>query len=903
MPSIDFEGRRVEFEEGDTIASALYRVGVRTFTRSIKHHRRRGLYCLTGDCANCLVSVDGTPGVRACVSEATDRMRVHREGGWPSVERDILGITDRLHVLMPVGFYYKTFVRPRIAWPIAERVIRRTTGVGRLPTQATPSIGPSRNVHVDVAVVGAGIAGLSAARAAADRGETVVVADERRVGDASVPGPRRDEIRALAAEVTASGVAVLERHTAVGVYEGPLVPLVGPDEMIRVHARRVVVATGAVEAHPVFPGNDLPGVFLSRGAASLAVRHAIHPGDRVVAVAASRDALEQCEALASAGVRFVAVLSPLAVPDALRAAAAEVIRDGRIVRARGRRRVGAVEIESPRGQRRLDADALVVGLGTVPRDDLLRMAIGLPVAGAGEVTRPGCTVDDARRSGTAAGLGRGDSASAAGGGRGDSASAAGVAVADGTDGYVCPCEDVSMHDLDRAWAEGWRSSEILKRYTTATMGPCRGALCARHLAAYCTRAGGSPSALTTARPPARPVALEDLAAGVHELTERRTSLHERHIDAGGVVGWSGSWKRPYRYGDWREEYRAVRERASVMDVGTLGKFLVAGRDAARLLDIVFPARLDDLEPGRSRYVVALDEAGYVFDDGMVSALEDGRFALTSTSGGAERMDAWLRDRADRFGLHVHLLDLTSALGAINLAGPRAREVLLRLTDDDVGAESLPHLAHANVTVAGVPCRAMRVGFVGEVSFELHHPRARGPELWDALVRAGRDAGLRPHGLDALDLLRLEKGHLYLGQDTLPDDHPWKLGLGWAIAMDKGDFVGRAALERMRARPLERKLVGLRFDTARRGEPRFDAARRGEPRTDATPRRGEPLSLDGRIVGRVTSCARSPAVGASIGMGWLRAVDGAFPSRLRAGAHDATVVDRPFYDRDGARLRA
>jgi sarcosine oxidase, subunit alpha len=877
MASIRFEGRSVPFEDGDTVGAALFRAGVRTFTRSIKHHRRRGLYCLSGDCANCLVSIDGAPGLRSCVTRAVDGMRVRREGGWPSVERDLISVTDRLHALMPVGFYYKAFVRPRIAWPIAERVIRRATGVGTLPTNEPPRRKTSRTAHVDVAIVGAGIAGLSAARAAAERGETVLVAEERSIGDPLLPGPARDAVRSLAVELRShDGVTILERHTAVGVYEGPIVPLVGEDEVVRVHTRRVIVATGAVEAHPVFPGNDIPGVFLSRGAARMAAAHHLAPGSTLVAVVASEDGLEQIRAIVASNVLVgaVTVVTDLALPDDLRARVRSVFRDTRIVRAVGRRALTGVELEDGRGRRRVDADALVVALGSIPRDDLLRMAGGLPVTGAGEVVRPGCGFAEAADGGAAAGRGKGATSPAPG-----------VAAVIGEDGYVCPCEDVSLHDLERAWAEGWRSSEILKRYTTATMGPCQGALCSRHLAAFCARAAGEREApaLTTARPPARPVALEDLAAGVREVVEKRTALHERHLELGGVVDWSGSWKRPYRYGEWREEYRAVRERVSVMDVGTLTKFVVAGRDAGALLDAVLPTRIADLRPGRSRYVVALDEAGYVMDDGMVSALGEGRFALTTTSGGAERMEAWIRDRADRLGLHVHLLDRTAALGAINLAGPLARELLQRLTDDDVGPEAVPHLAHADVTVAGVPCRAMRVGFVGELSFELHHPRGRGVELWDALLEAGRDLGIRPHGLDALDLLRLEKGHLYLGQDTLPDDHPWKLGLGWAVAMDKGDFVGRTALERMSALPLERKLVGLRFD--------------------AEPQRGAPLSSDGRIVGRVTSRGRSTVLGASIGLGWLRAVDGVFPSRLRAGDVEATVVERPFYDPEGARLRA
>jgi sarcosine oxidase subunit alpha len=172
--------------------------------------------------------------------------------------------------------------------------------------------------------------------------------------------------------------------------------------------------------------------------------------------------------------------------------------------------------------------------------------------------------------------------------------------------------------------------------------------------------------------------------------------------------------------------------------------------------------------------------------------------------------------------------------------------------------------------------------VGELSFELHHPRGKSVGLWDALLEAGRRWDIRPHGLDALDVLRLEKGHFYLAQDTMPDDHPSKLGLDWAVAMGKVDFVGKRALERMAALPLERKLVGLRFD--------------------GTPQRGAPLSVDGEVVGRVTSCAVSRAVGAPIGLGWLRSVDGSFPDDLRSGDVSVTVCPTPFYDADGGRMR-
>jgi sarcosine oxidase, subunit alpha len=265
-----FEGGRVDVEPGDTVASALYRAGVRTFTRSLKYHRRRAPYCLTGDCPNCLVNVDGEPGVRACVTGARDGQVVSREAGWPSAERDVLHVTDHLHPLMPVAFYSKTFIRPRFAWRWAEAVIRRATGVGRLdPGRPASRPRHARTVHIDVLVVGAGVAGLAAAAEAASAGERVLVVDEGLLAEKAWDPATIERIGALAATARAAGVEILERHTAVGVYEGPFVPVVGPDETLHVEAGRVIAATGAIEAHAVFPGNDLPGVFLARGAERL----------------------------------------------------------------------------------------------------------------------------------------------------------------------------------------------------------------------------------------------------------------------------------------------------------------------------------------------------------------------------------------------------------------------------------------------------------------------------------------------------------------------------------------------------------------------------------------------------------------------------------------------------------
>jgi sarcosine oxidase, subunit alpha len=852
--SLRFEGREVPIHDGDTIASALFRVGVRTFSRSLKSHRRRGLYCGTGECPNCTVTVDGMPGVRSCVTPAGGAMRVERGRGWPSAEHDLLHVTDLMHPLMPVGFYMKTFVRPRFAWPVAERVIRRHTGSGPLPQGREPARTTSRHMHVETIVVGAGISGLSAALDASRAGERVLLCDAFPVG-LHVPSPTAMQaIRVLEADARAEpAIEILEGYAALGVYEGPTVALASEDELLQVHPTRIVLATGAAETHEAFPGNDLPGVWLGRAATRMAGVHGVPPGSRVVVAASTEEGLEHLFALAAAGTNVTAAIVPSTFVDRV-PPAVEAIADGELVSAHGWGHVRSVIVRERGQERRLRCDALVMSTGLSPRDELARMARDEPVEVVGDAA-----------------------------GDGD--------IPRVTGGTLCLCEDVTVHDAERAWAEGFRSVEILKRYTTATMGPCRGAMCGRALTAFAAvrpdESDHAAVARTTARPPVRPVALETLAASVHEVIEKRTSLHETHLASGARLGWSGGWKRPFSYGDAREGYAAVRERAGVMDVGTLAKILVAGRDARGLVDRVFPGRVADLPAGRTRYVLALDEAGYVADDGVLCAFDDGSFLLTSTSGGAERMDARLREWTHRLGLHVHLLDRTSELGAILLAGPSARDVLGILSDDRIDAASLPHAAHADVTVAGVPCTAIRTGFVGELGFELHHPRSRGPELWSALLRAGEASGIRPFGLDALEILRLEKGHLYVGQDTLPDDHPAKLGLDRLVDMDKEWFVGKAGLERLASMPLGRRLTALTFAG-------------GPP--DADELRGMPVMVGGSIVGRVTSAATSPALGRAIGLAWIRTPDGELPTDLRVDDATATIAETPFYDPEGERLR-
>ena len=336
-----------------------------------------------------------------------------------------------------------------------------------------------RAVHVDVLVVGGGIAGLAAAAEAADRAARACSSRKTRSdGGASGPACAR-RIDALGAEARAAGATILERHTAVGIYDGPFVPVVGPDELLQVEAGRVIVATGAVETHGVFPGNDLPGVWLGRGAARMAGVHGVAPGRRAVVVDVDRGGPPpRPRSLARGRHRGSRSSSGTPSSRAPRGAAGSRRVIDRVRRGPAHASP-ATRWCCPSGGRRATACS-----GWAPRT----------IVGAGDVVLPGCTIEEAEAQRTPGGA---------------AASARPTPPRPtspwATDGYVCLCEDVRVHDLEQAWGEGWRSSEILKRYTTATMGPCQGALCGRHLAAFAAARAGAPTphGRTHDRAPAR----------------------------------------------------------------------------------------------------------------------------------------------------------------------------------------------------------------------------------------------------------------------------------------------------------------------------------------------------------------------------------------------------------------
>ena len=841
---------------GDTIGSALFAEGLRTFSRSFKYHRPRGLLCCSGHCPNCMMTVDGVPNVRVCVEPLREGARVKPQNVRGSLGYDLMAVTDKLGgPFTPVGFYYRTMIRPRRLWPLYERFLRSAAGLGAVDKHAKRSRRfDAENRHVETLVIGGGRSGIAAARDAAARGEEVVLVDE---------GPELD-----VSGVASEGFEVVAPARAIGLYEGGLVPVDAGDRLIRFRARRIVVAAGALEQPLVFPGNDLVGVMLPSGVRRLVTHFSLKPGDRAVVIGGDDRSLSVVETLGAAGTRVVETV------DLRRRPPREISASGK------KGRVRSVTIDG----REIRCDLLVTSGSRQPAYSLLAQC--------------GARVEYDAKRGIFVPTDLPDGVEAVGSVTGDVGSIA-VPPASfngaGRNGkcFACICEDVTDKDMKRAIAEGFDSIELAKRYTTVTMGPCQGKLCqlaSIKLYARETEAGAAAIGTTTARPPWTPVSLGLLAGRPHEPA-KRTSIHHRHKDFGAKIMWTGAWRRPHSYGDPEAEAKAVHDAVGVIDVSTLGKLLVRGADAAGFLERLYPNRFADLKVDRIRYGVLGTDGGRIMDDGTIARLADDTFYVTTTSTGAGTVLEWFEWWNAVWQLDVEIVDVTGSLAAVNIAGPRARTLMERLSDLDVSNEGLRYLDARRAHVAGVPALILRIGFVGELGYELHVPSPYGEFLWDAILEHGRDLGVTPFGLEPQRILRLEKMHILVGQDTDSESNALAASMPWLVKWEKDDFVGKWSLEQVRERGFDEQLVGFEMADG----------------IGAVPAEGGQVVIDGRPGGRITSSRWSPELSRVIGMAWVPAPlarDGVeIEVKMDGSLEKGRVRLRPFFDPEGSHLRS
>ncbi len=866
-----FDGRGLRGFAGDTLASALLANGQRVFGRSFKYHRPRGVVTAGAEEPCALVELrDGArrePNTPATTVELFDGLAASSQNRWPSLRFDLLALNGLAAPLIPAGFYYKTFTWPGRSWErVYEPLIRRAAGLGRGAGAPDPDRYEHLHAHCDLLVVGSGPAGLAAARLAAASGARVILAEaDFEAGGATLLDPALEAWRAAALAALPPGV-LRTRTAVIGAYGHGVFaalervadhrpePGAAPRQRLHViRARRTILATGATERLVAFPGNDTPGVMLAGAALAYARRWGVGVARRVAVLACDDAGHATARALAEAGIEIAAVIDPR--PDSAGAAASRAaglpLRAGEVVhRAVGAGGLHGVRIGRPRAAapEYLQAEALLLSGGALPNLALAAQS-GLPLrweetihAFVPEASRDGIAASGAARGLTGVAEAAEDGVAAAR----EALRALGLTPAEPPPpppvsrgapsppaalwevrgrgaAFVDLQHDVTTEDIRLAHREGYSHVEHAKRYTTHGMGTDQGRIGGLTGAAVLAEARGIPVAavgMPRNRPYARPVAWGALAGpdvGHHFKPERRTPLHDWHAANRAVFVRVGNWLRPLVYsggdtswGPVLEEARNVRRAVGLCDVSTLGKIDVQGPDAATFLDRLYANTFSTLAVGRARYGLMLREDGILLDDGTTSRLAPDHFLVTTTTQKADDVLLHMEWHLQTVWpeLDVTLTGVADHWAQFAIAGPQAREVLRQVVDIDLANDAFPFMAAGEARIAGIPGRLFRISFSGELAYEVAVPAGHALHAWEALLRAGAPHGIRPYGLDALNVLRIEKGHVTGGEvngTTTPGD----LGLG-KMLKKRGDFVGRVLGERPGLKdPNRMQLVGIR----------------------------------------------------------------------------------------------
>ena len=722
----------------------------------------------------------------------------------------------------------------------------------------------------------------------------------------------------------------------------------------KIRARQVVTATGAIERPLSFAGNDIPGVMLASAVRDYVVNFAVAPGKRTVVVTNNDDAYRTALALVAQGLSVPLIVDARprgggALAEQAARAGIAIRKGGAIAGVLGGKRVTGVKVCAMNGTdvTEVACDAVAMSGGWSPVVHLWSHCGGkllwseaeahfypdpaLPPTnhtGAGFVRAAGISngamatstcLADAQSQGAAAGLAAGGNAVS------DAPAAAedlpaeplqpvwlmpeGAPIAMREKAWLDFQNDVKVSDVQLAAREGFESVEHTKRYTTLGMATDQGKLSNINGLAILSKALNEEIpqvGTTTFRPPYTPISMAAIAGEARGDTFqplRQTPMHAWH-DANGAY-WEpvGHWRRPYCYQRGREtveqavsrEVRNTREALGLLDASTLGKLLVKGPDAGKFLDMLYTNMMSSLKPGRCRYGLMCSENGFLSDDGVVARIDEETFLCHTTSGGADRIHAWMEDwlQCEWWDWNVYVANLTEQYAQVAVVGPNARTLLERLGGMDVSKDALPFMAWSDGTLGGFEARVFRISFSGELSYEIAVPASQGAAFWETLHRLGADLGAMPYGTEALHIMRAEKGFIMIGDETDGTVIPQDLGLNWAISKKKADYLGKRAQARSdMVRDDRWRLVGLEtLDGAVLPDGAYAVAE------------GNNALGQRRMIGRVTSTYHSPTLGRGIAMGLVEHGPERMGEVLEFPGTDgrvfkAKIVDPVFYDREG-----
>ncbi len=955
-----FDGKPYQGFKGDTVASALLANGVKVVGRSFKYHRPRGVLTAGSEEPNAMIEVIGatnqTPNVRATMQELFEGLTTRSQNRMGSLRFDLLAVNDLLAPFFSAGFYYKTFMWPRAFWErLYEPAIRRAAGLGSLSGRHDEGHYEKAFAFCDLLVIGGGPTGLTAALTAARAGADVVLADEdSRLGGRLISNgetidgaPGLEWVASAEAELAAlPNVRILRRTTVTGAYDDgvfaalervalhkPARPDVPRECFWRITARRTILASGALERPIAFAKNDRPGIMMASAVETYLHRYGVVPGQRVTLFANNDGARATARALMSAGVQVAAILDSRTTASAVEDC--PVYLGARITDTAGRHGLTRIEGHHAGGEFKLETDLLAMSGGWNPTLHLTchmngrprwndEIAAFVPAEGAvpgltaagsanGTFTTHGCLASGH------------EAAKAALGDLGLKAGKAALPKAEGLPYSIEPlwavegkgrawldfANDVTTKDVRQSAAEGYASVEHMKRYTTQGMAPDQGKnsnVAALAVLADATGRGIPQTGTTTFRPPYTPVSIAAMGAGGRGAgfaPQRFMTSDQASRDRGAPMIEAGLWYRPSYFpkpGEttWQEacdrEVAMVRSAVGVADVSTLGKIDIQGRDAARFLDLVYTNTFSTLPVGRVRYGLMLREDGFVLDDGTTARLGENHYLMTTTTAAAGLVMRHLDfiHQTHCIDWDLRFISVTESWAQFAVAGPKSRALLNAVLDQPVA--DFPFMACGPVTVGGVKARLFRISFSGEEGYEIAVPTRFGESLFRDLVAKAETMGGGPYGMEALNVLRVEKGfitHAEIHGRTTAFD----IGMDKMISAKK-DCIGKA----MAARPgllgdERQQLVGLKIVV-------------GTP-----PCSGAHLFTQGDTVGReqsqgyITSFAHSDLMGACLALAFLKNGRARHGEKIRIVDHLrgldllAEVCDPVFHDKEGEKLRA
>ena len=962
--AFEFDGKSYSAFAGDTVVSALWAAGVRVLGRSFKYHRPRAGFALTSGDSNTIVRVDDEPNARGSTTLVQEGMVVKPQNVWPSLNADVMSLSQMGSRFMPVGFYYKTFIRPKALWPRYEDFLRNAAGLGYVTQNIPNTYYDKKYEFTDVLVIGGGPAGMSAALSAAETGARVMLLEENPylgghlnyerqvVQDAQGSELTAYELAAkLARQVTDHPNIKVELNTsAFGVYDHLWVGAAKNDtRLLKIRTKSLIVANGAFEQPLIFEDNDLPGIMLGSALQRLMHLYGVKPGKRAVVLSANRDGLQTALDLHAAGVKVATVVELRTNPDEdllqeLTNANITIRTNAVISKVRsGSGKITGVVIEDADisggtgqiqikgGERDLIlCDLLAVSIGWIPATGLLYQAKAkLSYDEQRAEFLPGSFPAKVYAAGRVAGT-HGVRTELLEGEMVGLMAAADADFGDGAErqleerviqrklaepprtsdlvyipggkkkSFISFDEDVSLKDLRDAIEEGYDSMELLKRYSTLSMGPSQGKYESINTMALCAEANNQSildTGATTSRPPFSPVPLGVLAGRVMEPV-KYTPMHDWHVAQGASMMNAGLWKRPEHYGNPAAEVLATRESLGIIDVSTLGKLQIKGKDVRQMLQMLYTNKWMKLAPGRVRYGIMLNEEGIITDDGVAACLDEESWYVTATTGGVNALYELIEwNLQSGWDYDVHISNMTDSYAAMNFTGPNARKALQPLTDIDLSNDAFPYMGVRQGLVAGVPVILLRIGFTGELGYELHCPAGYGLYLWETLLEAGKPYNITAFGVEAQRIMRLEKGHFIVGQDTDGLTDPFMAHMNWAVKLDKEDFLGKPSLVRIQKQGVTQKLIGYEML-----EPNVVPE---EANQIVVENLDWPIGLE--IIGRITSSRYSPTLKRSIGLGWLPAdmtePGTEFTVRIRGELHTGQVMALPFYDPAGEKLKS